>query len=227
MTKAVFITGAARRIGKVIALEFAAAGYDIALHYFKSEVEAKETQAEIEALGRHCVLFKQDLTQLDQLSALVSKAKAAFPNLLVLVNNASTFRRISFADTTIESLTEDFAANFVQPFFLTQAFYQQVGKGAVVNLLDISIRTHRTSHFAYLLAKKALAEFTQMAAKECSSAMRVNAVAPAYVLPTEGDDTHDPNQPRVPISKVTAAVLALAENTALTGEIVYIEAIEE
>jgi pteridine reductase len=225
--KAVLITGAARRIGKAIALEFAAAGYDVALHYHHSEAEAISTQQKIQAFGRKCVLIQQDLNDLASLPSVIAQAKSAFPHLSVLVNNASTFRRISFANTTPESLMADFTTNFMQPFLLTQAFHTQIGEGAVINLLDISIRTHRTSHFAYLLAKKALAEFTLMAAKDLAPKVRVNAVAPAYVLPTEGDDSHDPNQPRVPIERVSAAVLALAENTALTGEILYTEPTEK
>lgn len=224
MSKAVLITGAAKRIGKAIALEFARAGYDIALHYHRSQAEAEATQAEIQALGRQCVLLQQDLTRLDALPQLVQQAQAQLPHLSVLVNNASTFRRIAFTDTTPESLNADFTANFAQAFFLTQAFAEQIGKGSVVNMLDASIRTPRSTHCAYLLAKKTLAAFTQMAAKELAPFIRVNGVAPGYALPTEHNDSHDPQQQTVALERITAAVLELAENNALTGEILYIEA---
>lgn len=229
--KAVFITGAARRIGKAIALEFAHNGYDIALHYHRSERDALATQAEIRALGRQCVLLQQDLTQLEALPALMQQAKEALPALCVLVNNASTFRRISFSQTMPESLTQDFTTNFMQPFFLTQAFTQSVERGAVVNMLDTAIATHRTTHFGYLLAKKTLAEFTQMAAKDLGPVFRVNAVAPGFTLPTEGGTNRDPAEyaAKLPLlqqptpGQIAAAVSMLAENDALTGHILYID----
>ncbi len=230
-SKAVLVTGAARRIGRGIALEFAENGYDIALHYHRSAQEAEDTAAAIRALGRQVVLLPQNLEDLHALPALVAKAKEALPHLNTLVNNASIFPRIALIDTTPESLSQAFRLNFEQAFFLTQAFAKQVGSGAVVNILDTAIHTNRTTHFGYLLAKKALHEFTFMAAKELAPAIRVNAVCPGFILPTEGAPHRDPKEyaaglplkAQPTVQDVAAAVLYLAENPAMIGQILTLD----
>jgi len=227
--KAVLITGAARRLGRATALYLAEKGYDIALHYYGSEEDAVSAKEAVEAFGQQCVLLKQDLRELAALPALITKAREVMPHLCVLVNNASTFRRISFADTTPESLEEDMALNFKAPFFLIQAFAAQVGQGSVVNMLDTAITGHYGAYFAYLLAKKNLAEFTYMAARELAPQLRVNAVCPGFVLPTEGDGAqHDPHHNKAMLlaqptpGDIAEAVYTLAENKALTGQLLMI-----
>jgi len=229
--KAVLITGAARRIGRAIALEFAGAGYDVALHYYRSEKEAKAAQQAIEKLGRCCVLLRQDLSQLEAVPALVKAARKALPHLNALVNNASTFQRVSFAETTPEILQGEFTRNFAQAFFLTQAFAAQVKKGAVVNLLDVAMLTNRSTHVPYLLSKKLLHEFTLMAAKDLAPKIRVNAVCPGFILPTEGAPSRDPKDyaAAIPAQKkptpqdVAHAAVLLAENPSLLGQILYVD----
>lgn len=224
--KAVLITGAAKRLGRAMAERFAAAGYDIALHYHTSREAAESLRRQIESAGRQCVLFPQDLTEPEALPDFMARVKQALPHLAVLVNSASTFRRIGFAETTPQSLAEDMRINFEAPFFLTQAFAKQVKKGAVVNLLDIHIHSFHKQYMTYLMAKKALAEFTLMAAKELAPAIRVNAVCPGFVLPTEGG-SHDPTR-AVPgeqptPAQVADAVLTAAEKEYLFGQFLYVD----
>jgi NAD(P)-dependent dehydrogenase (short-subunit alcohol dehydrogenase family) len=229
--KAVLITGAARRIGRAIALHFAKQGYDIAVHYHQSEADALTLQHEIEQYGQKAVLLQQDLSVLDAIPALMQQAVTALPHLQVLVNNASRFRRISFQETTPASLTQDFAENFSSAFFLTQAFAEQVGNGGVINMLDTSITTQRGSHFGYLLAKKTLAAFTQMAAKELGDAIRVNGICLGFTLPTEGGDSRDPvaHGARIPLKKqptlaeIAATVQMLAETPCYTGQLLMLD----
>jgi pteridine reductase len=228
---AVLITGAARRLGRATALHFAEAGFDIALHYHRSEQEAQETADAIREKGRICILLQENLENLHASKSLLKAAHSALPNLSVLVNNASIFSRISFADTTPESLWRDYTLNFAQAFFLTQAFSQSVAAGAVVNMLDTSINTRRGTHFGYLLAKKNLADFTLMAAKELAPAIRVNAVSPGFILPTEGQEYRDPASyiAKLPLQKqptpqeIATAVFYLANTPTLTGQILTLD----
>jgi NAD(P)-dependent dehydrogenase (short-subunit alcohol dehydrogenase family) len=228
---ALLITGAARRIGRGIALEFSQNGYDIALHYHRSAQEAEDTAAEIRKLGRECILLQQNLEDVTAMQGLIQQAQTSFPHLDALVNNASVFNRISFVDTTPETLWRDYTLNFAQGFFLTQAFAKSVSHGAVINLLDTAIHTHRTTHFGYLLAKKTLHEFTLMAAKELAPNIRVNAVCPGFILPTENGENRDPAAcaAKLPLKKqptpqdVAQAVLMLAQTPSLIGQILTID----
>ncbi len=229
--KAVLITGAAKRIGRAMALGFAHAGYDIALHYNRSQKEAQATGEAIEACGRKCVLLQQDLQDLENIPTLVVDAQKAFSYLGLLINNASTFQRVSFAETTPDILMGEFTRNFAQGFFLTQAFAKIIKKGAVINMLDTAIHTNRSTHVPYLLSKKLLHEFTLMAAKELAPDIRVNAVSPGFILPTEGANNRDPKQyaaslpsRRQPTTdEVARAALMLAENDSMFGQVLYID----
>lgn len=233
MTKhqAVLITGAAKRLGRTMALEYAQAGYDVALHYHRSAQEAEETAQEILRMGRQCVMISQNLENLHAMPALAAEATKAFPHLSVLVNNASVFDRISFAETTPETLLRDYTLNFAQAFFLTQAFAVAVKTGSVVNMLDTSVHIQRTTHFGYLLAKKTLREFTKMGAKELAPAIRVNAICPGFILPTEGGEHRDPvaYAAKLPLKRqptpadVAYNVRVLSENQNLTGHIITID----
>ena len=147
----------------------------------------------------------------------------------MLVNNASTFQRISFADTTPEQLDESFAVNFKAPFFLTQSFARHMQHGAVINMLDVSTHTTRTGYFAYLLAKKALAEFTQMAARELAPAIRVNGIMPGVILPSGGMRDMEAYENALPLKAkaspddIARAALVLAQEPYMVGQMLYVD----
>lgn len=117
LPKAALVTGSARRIGRVLALALARAGFDIALHYRFSEAEAQATADEIRALGRRAVALKADLEQLDQVERLVPEAVAALGPLGVLVNNASIFELDRIRTLTETSWQRHIAINLTAPTF--------------------------------------------------------------------------------------------------------------
>jgi NAD(P)-dependent dehydrogenase (short-subunit alcohol dehydrogenase family) len=183
MNPAVLITGSARRLGRHTALHLARAGYDLALHYHSSQEDVQKLQAEIEALGQRAVVLQGDLMQRDTLPALVAQAKEALPHLGVLINNASVFEPVSFADTSPEQFDLNFGLHVQAPFFLSQAFAQYCKQGVIINFLDSFIRRQSDSYFTYLLSKKTLAALTQSLAHALAPDIRVNAVAPGVILP--------------------------------------------
>lgn len=224
------ITGGARRVGAAMALYFAEQGYDIALHYNRSKSDAQKLQKQIQKLGRRCELFLLDLQKTKAIPALMAKVKKSMPHCSVLVNNASIFERGEFMDTDEALFDRQMAVNFKAPFFLTQAFAKTFGKGCVVNMLDTDILRTRSSHFAYLLAKKMFADFTAMAARVLGPDIRVNAVAPCVILPSiPGDAVYMkklvkrlPLQ-RVPtLEEVAQAAYMLCENEVFIGQVLYI-----
>jgi NAD(P)-dependent dehydrogenase (short-subunit alcohol dehydrogenase family) len=92
MSKAILVTGGAKRIGASMALFLAEQGFDIALHYFSSAKEAKELSKKIHMLGQKCEIFKSDLFDSKNAETLINNAFSLFPKLSVLINSASVLR---------------------------------------------------------------------------------------------------------------------------------------
>jgi len=229
--KAALITGGAKRVGRAIALRLATEGYDILLHYHRSRDEAVATQKDIEALGRRCLPMEADLSDVRMASSLISYALQQMPHCSLLVNSASIFEQRSFLESDVAICDRHFSLNFGAPVFLTQAFAKKAQRGCVINLLDTAITQNKHSHFFYLLSKKALAEFTRMAAAELAPAIRVNGVCPGIVLTGGGwDETYmQRKEASVPLRKlgsveaVCEAVYWLAEQDRITGQFIFVD----
>jgi NAD(P)-dependent dehydrogenase (short-subunit alcohol dehydrogenase family) len=225
------VTGGAVRLGRAIALALAGAGYDIALHYGRSAEAAEATAAEIRALGVACHPLSVDLADVAALPGLVEGARAALPNLSVLVNSASAYGQATIAATTAELFDQQLAVNLRAPFFLTQAFAAQLGAGHVINIIDNKVGFNQFQYAAYLLAKKSLVEFTRMAAVELAPNVRVNGVAPGVVLPA---GTRSPEYiawrvSGIPLRRqgetgdITGAILYLLGSAFVTGQILTVD----
>jgi NAD(P)-dependent dehydrogenase (short-subunit alcohol dehydrogenase family) len=231
MPHAVLITGGARRLGKEIALHLAAKGFDIALHYNQSQSEATYVARRIEELGVRCALLQADLEDSSGYEPLIRATHSAFPHLCALVNNASVFDTGSFLDGDAALFDKEFRTNVQAPIFLTQAFAQIIGKGHVVNMLDTCVTQHKHSYFYYLLSKKTLYEFTKMAAAELAPNIRVNGVAPGYILPADGwgEDYRVKLEARLPMKRIATvtdivqAVELLITTDAMTGQCLFID----
>jgi len=227
----VIVTGGAKRVGAAIARHFAAHGFDIALHYNRSEAEAKSLQQEIKSGGTDCQLFQHDLTDIAGLDALMARIKAAMPGVSVLVNNASVFEHATLAQTDEALFDRQLDTNFKAAFFLTQSFARHVGKGAVVNILDTDVTQTHVGQLAYLLSKKALAEFTVMGARALGPDIRINGVGPGYVLPHSDEDAQAIAKvaPSLPLrahpsyTDVAQAAWWLCTQHGITGQIIYVD----
>jgi pteridine reductase len=230
-SKAVLITGGAKRVGAALVRHFAANGYDIALHYNRSEKDAGKLHSEIEEAGGWCELFPHDLSDNKGIPALMKNVKKIMPHCVALINNASIFEPATLMETNEALFDRQFGINFKAPFFATQAFAKTFGKGAVVNILDTAITDTQGSHFAYLLSKKTLAEFTRMAARELGPKIRVNAVAPGCMIAIDANDTsyEDKMRKLIPLRKhpsldeLGQTVRWLAEQAHITGQLVFVD----
>lgn len=177
-SQAILITGAARRIGRAIALHLAQQGYDIALHYHTSLTEAEQTATEIRAFGRRCELFQADLGSSKEAAALPQRVKEVLPHLSGMIISASAFAPSPFETTDEKLLDHYLQLHLKSSFFLAQSFAQITPKGSIITLLDTNVAGHASVHFTYLLSKKALADLTRMLARELAPSIRVNAIAP-------------------------------------------------
>lgn len=231
MNKAALITGGAKRIGKALALDLAIKGYDIAIHYNSSEIEAEKTKNEIKKFGTTCKSFKCDLENTNDVLELVSEVKKSFPNLYILVNNASIFDNIGFMEVTPDFFDKDFGVNFKAPFFLSQSFAKNIDEGLIINFLDTRINRTTTEHFVYNLSKKCLYHFTRMAAKELAPRIRVNGICPGPILPPPGESKEYLEEivEKVPMKKtgdtsyIVNAFNYLLENDFTTGECLFVD----
>lgn len=185
--KTALVTGAARRIGRAIALELARLGYAVAVHYGDAAQDAAAAVAEIERAGGRAVALEADLALEAHSAELVPRAVEALGPLGVLVNNAARFERDEVADATRGSWDLHLEANLRAPFVLAQAFARQLpadAEGVIVNMVDQRV-LRLTPHFvSYTVSKAGLWALTQTLAMALAPRIRVNAIGPGPVLPS-------------------------------------------
>lgn len=225
------VTAGARRLGKAMCLHAARSGYDVALHYNTSESAAKDTQSEIQALGRRCVLLKSDFKDFQAVRGLIDNAIKAIGKPTLLINNASLFVPNKLMSTTAEMLDNDLLVHVKAPFFLTQAFANTVSSGLVINLVDTAVLRYATDFFTYMLTKKTLLDLTKMCARELAPRIRVNAIAPGIILQPEGEDksgfsfiaTANPLHREGSPDDIVVALDYLMRNKQVTGECLFVD----
>src|SRR5215207_1714038 len=176
---AALVTGAARRIGRAIALALSDAGYAVALHAHRTVGEAEALRAEIVSRGGRAAVVRADLADAAAVEGLVPAAVAAVGPLTLLVNNAAMFEPDAVGHLDRALWDRQFAVNLAAPVFLAEAFAAQAGAGAcVVNVLDQRVLKAPPKFASYTLAKSALHTATRTLAQALAPKVRVNAVAP-------------------------------------------------
>lgn len=238
-SKAVLITGAARRVGRSLALACARAGYDVAVHYRSSAADAESLAGEIRALGRRALLLPADLEDSHQVMGLVERVSKDLP-LTALINNASIFDPLTWDSTSLEDWNRNLTVNLTAPFLLSQSFARclPAGKtGAILNLLDWRALRPGPDHLPYTISKVGLAGLTRSLAAALAPRIRVNGIALGAILPpNQGGQLSPESVPDSgPLARVPAqrwAQLAEVDTTALflldgpgyiTGEIIHVD----
>jgi pteridine reductase len=230
------VTGAARRVGAVIARTLHAAGFDLALHYRHSLDDARALADELESQrAGSTLLLPADLTELPALPAMVATLLAHYGRLDALVNNASAFFATPVETASPQQWHELFASNAQAPFFLSQAATPALrqARGGIVNLIDIYAERPLANHPIYCMAKAALAAMTRSLALDLAPEVRVNGVAPGAVLWPGDGKSYDDQQAmlaRTPLCRagtpedVASAVLWLLRDAPfVTGQIIRVD----
>lgn len=184
----VLVTGAAKRLGRAIALKLAREGYDVAVHYRSSKADADTVAAEIKALGRRAVLVEGELSKEADVAAIVPRAVSTLGPLTALVNSASVFEDDRVETVTRASWDKHLDTNLRAPLVLSQAFAAQLPAGAhggIVNLIDQQVLNLTPQFLSYTVSKAALWTLTQTLAQALAPRIRVNAVAPGPSLKAE------------------------------------------
>lgn len=230
------VTGAAKRVGAVIARQLHADGYDVVLHYRSSGADMQALVDALEAQRAGSTLAVQaDLAAFDRLPELVAQAVGRFGRLDALVNNASAYYATPIGTVTLSQWDELFASNARAPFFLSQAAapHLKASGGAIVNLADIYAQRPLKHHTVYCMAKAALVMMTQSLARELGPEIRVNAVAPGNVLWSENPvkaETLDLVRERTALQRqgspediADAVRWLLTGNRYITGQVIAID----
>jgi|LSQX01.3.fsa_nt_gb NAD(P)-dependent dehydrogenase (short-subunit alcohol dehydrogenase family) len=189
--RVVVITGAARRVGKELAIHLAKEGYKVVLHCNTSLDEAERVHQQLKAMGHDSRVVQGDLTDLTGLKGLFLRFVESFGQVDALINSASNFYNISLEETTVKQWQADMALHAGAPFFLSKMLYQHCKgrdvKGAVVNITDSQLASPPANRPSYYLSKASLAQETTLLARQLAPYVRVNAVAPGLVL-SNGED---------------------------------------
>ena len=236
MKKRILITGAAKRIGKEMALSFFNKGWDIVIHYnsSKEEAEALADQMNFER-NNSAMLVQANLDNANEVEMLVEKILSKNGSIDALINNASTFYPTPIGTFSEENWNALMGSNLKAPLFLIQSFYKELekNKGFIINVTDINVDRALVNHSIYLAAKSGLQTLTKSLAKELAPNIRVNAIAPGAILePPNTDWTAEQKNNiinAVPMKRmgtekdIVDAAIYLSEAEYVTGQILNID----
>jgi len=177
------VTGAAKRIGRAVALRLAREGADVVVHYNRSKSEADEAVGEIEGLGRKSVALRADLRDVAQVQRLFQQTSKGFGRLDILVNSAANFLPARVEDTSEETWDMALDTNLKAPFFCAQAAAPMLKKsaGVIINFADIGGILPWTGFVPHCASKAGVIMLTKCLAKALAPEVRVNAIAPGTI----------------------------------------------
>jgi pteridine reductase len=222
------VTGAAHRLGKAFALTLANAGYDIVLHYNSSSDEAIQTKTEIESLSRTVTLIQADLTDPEQIQSLVSNLQS----LKVLVNSAAYMPSGNVNALTLENWDTSLDLNLRAPFLLAQECAKKMTDGGlIVNITDVGAQKTWSRYPSYTVSKAALESLTKILARALAPKIRVNAIAPGFVLQSDIVPAEEWERliGRIPLKRparteeITSALEFLLKNEYITGQTIVVD----
>lgn len=234
MKGAALVTGAAKRIGRAVALALAEDGYDVAIHYGSSRDAAEEVVAAVTAKRRRAVALSADLAQEHATLALIPAAVKALGPVTCLVNNASVFERDEALSVTRASWDAHLETNLRAPFVLMQEFARhlpETASGAIVNMLDERV-WNLTPHFiSYTLSKAGLWTLTQAMAMALAPRIRVNAVGPGPTLPSprQSEEQFARQSAGVPLKRgaspeeIASCVRFIVNAASMTGQMIALD----
>jgi NAD(P)-dependent dehydrogenase (short-subunit alcohol dehydrogenase family) len=231
----VLVTGAGRRLGRSISLDFATRGWRVGIHYGASAADALALVEDIERKGGKAAAFAADLGRLDTLAPLIAACAKALGPPICLINNAARFGWDTLKTLDGASWQAHLDVNLRAPIFLTQAFAEALpdqSSGNVINLIDQKVLRPDPQYFSYTIAKAALWTATQTMAQALAPRIRVNAIAPGPVLKSEGQSQAEferecqatPLHRGVGADDITAAIRFLLETNSVTGQMIALDA---
>jgi 3-oxoacyl-[acyl-carrier protein] reductase len=237
--KAALITGGSRGIGRAIAIRLATQGADVAFSYRGNEAAAKDTAADIEALGRKALPVQANVSDPDAAEGVVKSVIDGMGRLDILVNNAGITRDDLIMRMSVDAFREVLETNLFGAFYMTKAVTRPMLKargGRIVNITSVSGQAGQTGQANYSSAKAGLIGLTKATARELASrSITCNAVAPGFVLTELTQDLPEALQAEITsrtplgrfgtVDEVANAVAFLASDEAafITGHVLAVD----
>jgi len=230
--KVALVTGAAKRLGRAIALHLAREGADVVVHFHRSSEEAQEVVTQITDLGRRAICLSADLAKKSDIDMLLANSNKEFGRLDILINNASNFLRADFASITEEIWDAALDVNLKAPFFCAQAAAPLLkgNNGVIINLSDVAGFLGWTGYIPHSVSKAGVSMLTRVLAKALAPEIRVNAIAPGTItMPDDPPELAADYIKRAPLHRtgtiedVTAALSFLINSPFITGEVLLLD----
>ncbi|MBX7043322.1 MAG: SDR family oxidoreductase [Ignavibacteria bacterium] len=236
--KTALVTGGGRRLGKHIALELAASGFDIAFTYNSTpQTLLDETIRQITGRGVSVLPVRCDVRKTDSVFEAAETVFGKFGTVDVLVNNAAIFRKVDFFDITEEIFDEFVQVNLKSILFFSQAcalkMLENKRKPAkIINISSLGAFENWPGYIPYSVSKAGVVKLTQLLAKKLAPGILVNSIAPGTIIIEDDENANvDPDDERkYPLKRfgnskdVTSLVRYLAEeNTFITGQTICVD----
>ena len=236
MKKTIFITGAAKRIGKEIALCFSEMGWNIIIHYNSSKNDAQVLADEINGNNTDSAITVQgNLDVKEDVEKVINIVRDAFPTIDLLINNASTFYPTPIEDISEEHWDKLVGSNLKGPLFLIKGLKDKLkeSKGSIINITDTNLSKGVANYSIYSAAKAGLESITKGLARELAPDIKVNAIAPGAMLePPDVTWTEEQKSKvisSIPLNRmgsekeISEAVKFLAKSNYITGQIIKVD----
>ncbi len=232
--KNVLITGAAKRIGRAIAVELAEAGWNVIVHYHQSHKQAIELVDELQNTGVNAVALQAELSDESKVEKLFSAAVDALGPITCLINNASVFEEDTALDVSMGSWNGHMDVNLRAPFLLSQCLAKGLPErtlASIVNIVDQRVWNPTSQFTSYTLSKMGLWNATQILARSLAPLIRVNAVGPGPTLQSVYQSAEDfarevrevPLKREVNPRDISRGVLFILQSPTMTGQMIALD----
>jgi 3-oxoacyl-[acyl-carrier protein] reductase/pteridine reductase len=230
--KGVVVTGAARRIGRTLALVLAEAGADVVITYRGSQADAEETIAALKALGSNALAVPCDVREEQSVERAVATAVSHLGGLDILVNNAGAFETAVLEEISVAQWDAMFETNTRGPFLLARTAYPHLkaARGRIVNIGSLGGLHPWATHGHYCTSKAALHMLSQTMAKAWAPEIAVNCVAPGMIVWGDVNPAYEHFVAKTPMGRngraedVAAAVLFFATAPSfITGQLLAVD----
>jgi NAD(P)-dependent dehydrogenase (short-subunit alcohol dehydrogenase family) len=226
------VTGAAKRLGRAVALRLAEEGADVVIHHRSSTSDAQSAVTEIEKYGRRAIAIATDLTSVADIKRLFNETAKHFGRLDILVNCAANFLPSSIISTTEEIWDASLDANLKGPFFCAQAAAPLLKRscGCIINFADAGGLLGWSGYISHSVSKAGVVMLTKVLAKALAPEVRVNAIAPGTItMPGDPPEWEADFIKLAPLrrsgkpSDIAEAVLFLVHSKFITGHILVVD----
>ncbi len=231
--KVALVTGAAKRIGRSVALRLASEGADIIVNYRNSKAEAGEVIAQISAAGRRAIAIQADVANRADVVTLFTAIEREFGRLDILVNNAGMFFPAKFEELTEEQWDRILDANLKSQFLCSQAaapMLRQSGHGRIINFASLGGLLAWPAYTHYCVSKAGVIMLTRCLARAFAPEITVNAIAPGTIsFPGDAPEIAEDFIRRAPLHRtgdpgdIDDAVIFLAQSPSITGQVIVVD----